>query len=61
MNSASSWPVASSDDDFKDCLSGAPPDAGRMFWRFIELARETGMSTWREGSRQAARSAKSSL
>jgi hypothetical protein len=46
VSAADRWPVACSDDDFKDCLSGAPPDAARMFWRFIDLARECGAVTF---------------
>ena len=40
MNGAGRWPVASSDEDFAEFLSGAPPAAALMFWRFIGLARD---------------------
>lgn len=46
MNGACRWPVASSDEDFTEFLSGAPPAAARMFWRFIGLARECGAVTF---------------
>ena len=46
MNGAGRWPVASSDEDFTEFLSGAPPAAARMFWRFIGLARECGAVTF---------------
>ena len=46
MNGAGRWPVASSDEDFTEFLSGAPPVAARMFWRFIGLARECGAVTF---------------
>jgi hypothetical protein len=46
MNVAGRWPVASSDEDFNEFLSGAPPAAVRMFWRFIGLARDCGAVTF---------------
>ena len=46
MNGAGRWPVASGDEDFTEFLSGAPPAAARMFWRFIGLARECGAVTF---------------
>ena len=46
MSGAGRWPVASSDEDFTEFLSGAPPAAARMFWRFIGLARDCGAVTF---------------
>jgi hypothetical protein len=46
MNGAGRWPVASSDEDFAEFLSGAPPAAALMFWRFIGLARDCGAVTF---------------
>jgi hypothetical protein len=46
MNGVSRWPVASSNEDFTDFLSGVSPAAARMFWRFIALARDCGAVTF---------------
>lgn len=46
MPASGRWPVATDEEDFAEHLAGAELTAIRMFWRFIELARACGPTTF---------------